>query len=58
MTSIERCPNPQMGPSRHPDIEAFITSMCNQARHHILSLACRKCLMAFLKLYIHAVPSA
>ncbi len=33
MTSIERCPNPQMGPSRHPDIEAFITSMCTQVRH-------------------------
>jgi hypothetical protein len=30
--SIERCPHPQMGPSRHPDIEAFITSMCTQVR--------------------------
>lgn len=28
--SIERCPHPQMGRSRHPDIEAFITSMCTQ----------------------------
>ena len=30
VTSLERCPNPQMGPSCHPDIEAFITSMCTQ----------------------------
>lgn len=41
MTSIERCPNPQMGPSHHPDIEAFITSMCNQACHQILSFLAR-----------------
>ena len=39
VTSIERCPNPQMGPSRHPDIEAFITSMCNQACPHHPSLS-------------------
>jgi len=27
-SAIERCAQPQLGPSRHPDIEAFITSIC------------------------------
>ena len=26
--AIERCAQPQVGPSRHPDIERFITSVC------------------------------
>ncbi|KAK9914765.1 hypothetical protein WJX75_000253 [Coccomyxa subellipsoidea] len=26
--AIERCAQPQIGPSRHPDIERFITSVC------------------------------
>ncbi|CAL8468734.1 g8274 [Coccomyxa elongata] len=28
--AMERCAQPQLGPSRHPDIERFITSVCNQ----------------------------
>ena len=46
VTAIERCPNAQMGPSRHPDVEAFITSMCTQVRHHLLlskKAMCRGC---------------
>ncbi len=30
--AIERCAQPQIGPSRHPDIERFITSVCNMVQ--------------------------